>query len=332
MSDLTGGTSLARRAWTATRRAFDRSLRMVVRLLGARVPDDDEPAGPRGRWPTTRRLFLWNVLLTKSAAPRQDGASPPRYDPSRDGDPEPPEWVDRVPDELLDQAVESTRAAHLQARERIEQVELKASRLLTPIISLVAGAVAVAAFDLNRHADGHTSLYLVGGVLAAAAVLLLLAAAISTLDADVRIGFYRAVDGEDIADGAAKSAAAARGQRGRARHDHARLARHLLSAEAIAAEWTGWSATKKINLVMQARAWLSRGLAMLLIALVFSGLALVRSEPAQNERTPGPEASLSASPTPSPTASRLPSIPATPSPSLSSAPTVIPSVRPTVTP
>ena len=278
-----------------SRGVADSILLFLVQILGARVPGD-EPVPRAGRWPSTRTLFTWNVLLTHSAAPGADGAAEPAYDtprnPDRVGDPAPPKWVGRVPDELLDLAVETTAATHAIERDRAAQVELKASRLLTPTVTLIAGAVAVAAFNLNRYAQANRGLTLAAGIVASGAAAALLTAAASTLDADVRVGLYRFVDGEDVADGAELGRDAGHEAATEIRAD---VLRHLLASEAIAAARADWSARRKVELVMQARAWLSRGLALLLIALLLSGIGIATSpaapagsSPASPTSTPSP--------------------------------------------
>ena len=267
--------SPVRRALRSARNGADTVLLGLVRLLGARVVSGDDSVPRTGRWPSTRTLFTWNVLLTHSAAPGADGVAEPTYDapwdPNRAGDPAPPEWVARVPDDLLDVAVETTRTTHAIERDRAGQVELKASRLRTPTVTLVAGAVTVGAFNLNQYAQTHRGVSLAAGILAGASAVTLLAAAVSTLDADARVGLYRFVDGEDVADGAQ---IAHRAGQEAATEIRTTALRHLLASEAIAAARAGWSAGRKLELVMRARAWLSRGLGLLLVALLLSGISI----------------------------------------------------------
>jgi hypothetical protein len=261
----------------------------TLRRLGA---DPDSPMTQRGRWPTTRQGFLWD-LAPDAVAPASDGVIAPA------GTVEP--WLEDLAGESVNEAqiavlIDAERRRHTQAREAAATAEAKASRLLTPIVALLAGAVAVVAFQLASAGKATTTagmlLLLTFAVPGAVGVAYLIIGIVRALDADTRVGAYGVVSAVD----------------------------HLssdklapLRAEHLAARTTRWTATHKATQLMIARAAMSRAFALLVIALALAAITTVttRSERAGGGLQPEPAPSVplattstTTAPTPSQTTSQ----------------------------
>jgi hypothetical protein len=264
--------------------------RSALRRLDA---DPDGPTRSSGRWPTTRQGFLWD-LAPASIAPPSDGVIAPA------GKVEP--WLEALAGESADEAqiaalVDAERRRHMQARDAAATAEAKASRLLTPIVALLVGVVALVAFQVASAGRATTTpgmlVLLALTVPGTAGVAYLITGIVRSLDADTRVGVYGVVRAVDHI-------------------SRDKLA--LLRAEHLAARTARWTATQKASQLMFARAAVSRAFALLVIALVLAAvttLATHWSERAdggtQPEPTPpSPRATTSATsvPTPVPTTRR----------------------------
>jgi len=152
----------------------------ALRRLGA---DPDTPSDlPKGRFPTTRQWFFWDLAPHK-VAPARDGVVLPPW--------KAPRWLrELAPGEV--EAVLAAQIRETQLRQAgVAQTEQKASRLLTPFVALLTGAVALVAFQLSfvHDHDGVSAwLALAGAFLGGLGSACLLVGLTRALDADTRMG------------------------------------------------------------------------------------------------------------------------------------------------
>lgn len=313
----------------------------VVARLGAPPPtEDSNDASTTGRWPTVREAFLWDLFLPDSVAPGSDGAKAPS-----DTSNEAHSWINKIPRQSLEIARAEVARARQTADADVAHVELKAGRLLQPIVTAVITAGAVVAFAMRQadRAEGWlpTTIAVIAMCVGTLAMVLLLTASITALGADLRVAFY--------ADLATDALTAPPNGRWRRDNSAAQVLRQLIRADVAARELAGWSRKRKLYLLMASRAWFVRGLVTLLISGLLAGLTLLLpTEPTIDHVTvvvvvtppPSSAGTATLSPSPSATASfAKPSVPSgIPSPSVSRPPRTTvtqsnpaPSIAPTAT-
>jgi hypothetical protein len=219
------------------------------RLLKAARADPDGNVDEKGRSPSTWQGFVWD-LSPGTVAPNRDGVLAPT--------PDDPAWVAQVGDNELEAFAAAERIRRQDAQAAVATIEGKASRLLTPIVALLTGTVALVAFELHAAATrtgGDKTLPLIGGVFGAAGAALLLVAALHAIDADTRVGIYRGSRPQDLLAGR----------------------RDILRAEAQGTALAGWVAINKSTRVMYARAAFSKAVALIGAALLLGGATLLTS-------------------------------------------------------
>jgi len=269
------------------RRLWYGAWRGLLRRLGA-SPDRPETDGA-GRWPTPWQGFLWD-LAPAEVAPSRDGVVPPAHVPES--------WLDQ-----LDANVEPDLAARVFAHERerhtgrrlaADAAEAKASRLLTPVIALLTGTVALAGIQLNISSSAHTAtgmtLLLLAMLPTVVAGGFLFVSAIRALDADIRVGMYLAPKPDHLIAGKLPD---------------------VVRQENLAMKRASWTAGQKTTSLMHARASLSRAIFFLAVGLVvLGGTSIYRNY--DGLPTPAaptlPMPSASPSPSPSPPSSPAPSL------------------------
>lgn len=196
-----------------------------------------------GYWPHPLKQFWWDMLPAKSKrVPARSGLRNPKW--------EPPAWLGS-PGAVPAEAVEQARRAHEYEVERAHAAETKASRLAQTCLALLALALGLAAYQLGvARQEGGAWRYLAAAP-AALAIPFLILAGLEALEID-RVGLYWPGAAEDILKGSDPL-------------------RSQLLVEERGAFLAGWTATKKLDMLLQARAWFSRGL----IALLLGGLVAV---------------------------------------------------------
>jgi hypothetical protein len=198
--------------------------------------------GNSGTWPKALRRVVWD-LGPASKAPPNDGLVAPTYPR--------PDWIDRVA--VIPGAVEAAKNANEAARDAAKTAEAKATRLVQLGLALLALAFAVAAyqltFDLDRSVAWLPTLIPVG-----LAIVCLALAVFEAGEID-RVGFYREVQPSDF-DGVGPAGAAA----------------VALEVEETGRRLARWTARNKLTDLMQARAWLARGLVALIAAAIVAGV------------------------------------------------------------
>jgi negative regulator of sigma E activity len=196
-----------------------------------------------GVWPKPLRRIGWD-LRTVNRAPANDGAKAPKIVP--------PSWVDlaaRSPEALA-----IAQRANDEAKAGAKAAEDKAARLAQTALAAVAVATAIGGFQVGFAAERRTWFVLL--ILpAAASVTFLAIAALEAVEID-RVGFYDYATAEDLARVGPKSDIASA-------VEHEELGRQLAR----------WSSTQKHTSLMQARAWMSRGLVLLLVAAIVAAVS-----------------------------------------------------------
>lgn len=232
--------------------------------MGASPESSDETAA--GHWPSSWRVFVWDLLLPSAVAPARDGGKAPARSPDA------AEWVDAVPRARLDEALETYRALRVDAEVAVPAVELKASRLLQPVVTSVIAAGAVAGFGFRQVGVSGGWLRFVAMASAAFgsfAVGSLFAGAVVALGADIRVGFYAPRPEDEFTE-----------QDDEPRREQERFKRGQLRREVYAIQYADWSRKRKLGDLMKARALCVRGFVALLLAGVLAGMTLVSaSEP-----------------------------------------------------
>lgn len=190
-------------------------------------------------WPPAWRQFLWDFLPAQWA-PAQSGLRAPL--------PDRPNWLgeDQVSrPEVLSHA----RRAHDWEQNRVETTEAKGNRLATISMGLVALALSFVGHHLANIPSSSTFLLVLWWSVGTAAILAILCLSISAVDAfEVdRVGAYHQVGAESLAKAFDP-------------------VRELVWIEEKGRLLASWSAGQKLNTLLQARAWFSRGIALLLMA------------------------------------------------------------------
>lgn len=206
------------------------------------APEDQ--SDPNGHWPSWQAK-LRNDFRSHRNAKANDGLVTPKI--------EDPPWTDEpgVDTEVL---LEAARRRHDQALARSEVAEARSHRIAQTGLTLLAIAFLIVGFVATRiQAGGLWWMWGVLGVAVCIAPIALLALVVVQAIGVDRVGYTVP----------AQPAEAARFE------DAAAQRRSLIRQEMRAATMANWTARKKINEFLQARAWLTRAMA----SLVLSGIA-----------------------------------------------------------
>jgi len=260
-----------------------RVFRRVLRWFGA--DPDATPAPEVGQWPTTRQMFLWD-LSPHDVAPNSDGVVLPKPTSSAL-----PAWIMHLDDAAVEKALEVQRRVTRERQATVAAVEQKASRLLTPFVALIAGAVALTTFQLaaiefDRPIEGWLSTFGAAfGVLGCTWLVMGLSRA---LDADTRMGAAIVVSAErELTD--------------------PRTALWFEARGATAASFVGKG---KANRILHARSAISRAITMLAISAVLAGAVVVigQENDAEVQRAPAHQSPAPATQTVTLTPEPLPTV------------------------
>jgi hypothetical protein len=207
-----------------------------------------------GSWPkVSRRIF--DDFRRVSKAPGQDGIVAPAE--------QVPMWLDQV--SALPEALELAQRARKGAEANAATAEEKASRLVQIALALLTITLAVGSYQLT-YALKHPPWWFVSLVPVAIALCCLSLTAFEALQID-RVGIYGGPEPENLKDIAA-----------------ADVPKVILRSEVHGQQLARWTADHKHTDLMQARAWMTRGLAALLIAGLLAGIARALPENASGAR------------------------------------------------
>ncbi len=207
----------------------------------------------RGRWPRAIKR-AWFDLLSKKRAPENDGIVAPTINL--------PDWFDKVP--ALPEVLEIAVRARESEEGAANLAEEKASRLLQLALALLAISLALGAFQL-RHSIGHSVWYWLALIPVTSSIFFLAIAAFEASQID-RVGFYGLASVADCQEATAED-----------------VTRAAVKAEFIGTALADWTRRNKHSDLMQARAWLTRGLLALIVSALVAGVVV-----AWNSTLPAP--------------------------------------------
>jgi hypothetical protein len=230
-----------------------------------------------GTWPKALLRFLYDFRSAKKAPPQDGIVAPPEQVPA---------WIDHVA--ALPNSLEIVRLARVDAEGRAKTAEDKAARLVQTVLALLAITLALGSYQL-AFSLSHSLFWSIGLIPVAYAIGSFALSAFEALQID-RVGIYAMPDGSEL-EGA----------------DAAQVPALELKAEVRGHMLAKWTADHKHSDLMQARAWMTRGLAALLIAALFAGVtrALPQPTPTQHHSkssTHGTRVTAPSSAPPTPTA------------------------------
>ena len=211
---------------------------IVVHELASHLGGGSEDTLAGGLWPRPLRP-VWYDLGPAGKAPPNDGVVAPGYPP--------PQWAPLAARSPAALAV--AQRANDEAREGAKVAEEKAARLAQIALATIAAGAALVAYQLGFILERSPWLLLM--LLPGAAALVFLAiAALETVEID-RVGHYRWPSAEHLASPGPRDPIIA-----------------VIEQEDIGRRLALWTSENKHSALMQARAWFSRGLVMMMIAVV----------------------------------------------------------------
>jgi hypothetical protein len=195
-----------------------------------------------GQWPMAFRR-LWYDFMTRRRAPDSDGVVSPVI--------ELPDWTAQV--HPTSEAIAVARRARESEEAGAATAEAKATRLVQASLALLTITLALGSYQLD-FAIRRQWLWLPTILPIGIALLFLSLAAFEALQID-RVGVYYQPNGSELANATGDDALAA-----------------VFVAEVRGQILANWTARQKLTDLMQARAWFTRGLALLIIASLVAGV------------------------------------------------------------
>lgn len=224
------------------------------------------PVEDGGTWPTALTRFGWD-FLTKRRAPPNDGViAPTLVDPP---------WISHVA--TTPGVLDVARRAHDTARDSAKTAEDKAARLVTAGLTLLTVALALGAYQLSFIL--RTSAWWAPTIVPVGTAFIFLSLAVFEAIEIDRVGIYRPVVPEDLAHSTGRDPTSV-----------------LLAREEEGRRQALWTSQHKFSDLMQARAWFSRAIALLLIAGVTAAVARAGSATASAPSTHGTTTTASTRP------------------------------------
>lgn len=193
-----------------------------------------------GHWPSPIRQFIWDMLPARYAPPNA-GLVEPRYTS--------PEWISGPIDDR--DVLELARLAHERAADRASAAEDKASRLANLSLALLAVSFSLAGYQLSLIRPHGIELQLLFLLPVIMAGLFFALSGIDALEVD-RPGMYHQPGADELA-------------------GSAEPLKKQIELEDRGRALASWTARNKLSMLLQARAWFSRGL----VALTLSGVIAV---------------------------------------------------------
>lgn len=221
-------------AWAFLERAEQFIPDALAAHLGQQPADPQDP----GAWPKPLKRVLFDFLPARWA-PENDGAKEPEYPP--------PSWASlaaRAP-----AALSVVRRANDEAIAAAKTAEEKAARLVRTALATLAVATALLGFQLRFAIERNPGWFALASA-GAVAVAFLTIAAFEASEID-RVGFYRHPTGRDLAEPGSREQTVA-----------------VIEQEEIGRRLADWSSRHKHTALMQARAWFTRGLVLLVAAAI----------------------------------------------------------------
>ncbi|GJM38421.1 MAG: hypothetical protein DHS20C19_17880 [Acidimicrobiales bacterium] len=228
-----------------------RKLRWRDRLLAP--PADLDPT--EGYWPGWKRKFANDFMPAKDAQ-ANDGLVPPEFEDAS--------WILDGEGSGSRVVLEAARSRHVDAEARGRTAEQRAHRLVQSGLTLLAVSFALTGFELNRLRDAQSPIWawVVVALISVMTIALLTLAVVQAISVD-RVGYYQPVNPASAAEFGSEDS-----QR-----------RAIVAAEMRGAALANWTGLKKVNEFLQARAWFSRAVAMLVVSGLTAALLWVLAVP-----------------------------------------------------
>ena len=217
---------------------LERSEQLVPDALAVHLGQQSADSLDQGKWPKPLSRILFD-FLPAGKAPENDGAEEPDY-PA-------PRWASIAARSPVALAV--ARRANDEAMAAARTAEEKAGRLVRTALAALAIAIALLGFQLRFAIErdaGWFALPCVGAI--ARAFLVVAAFEASEID---RVGFYRHPSGRDLAEPGARAPTV-----------------RAIEQEDVGRRLAEWSSRHKHSALMQARAWFTRGLVLLVATAI----------------------------------------------------------------
>ena len=222
----------------------------------------EQPAEPQdhGVWPKPLKRILFDFLPAEKA-PENDGAKEPHYAA--------PRWASIAARSTA--ALSVARRANDEAIAAARTAEEKAGRLVRTSLTALAVTIALLGFQMRfaiEHDAGWFALPCVGVI--ALAFLVIAAFEASEID---RVGFYRHPSARDLAEPGAREPTV-----------------RAIEQEEAGRRLAEWSSRHKHSALMQARAWFTRGLVLLVATAITTAAVWAITTPGQSNPAPPVEA------------------------------------------
>ena len=215
---------------------LDRSEEFIPDPLAAHLTDRSGEVLSEGEWPTPLKRVLQDLRPASKALPN-DGAVAPKFAP--------PAWASVAARSSA--ALPVVHRANDEAKAGARAAEEKSARLVRTALTTVALATALIGYQLQFALERGAWWFLLVAP-AIGAFVCLASAAFAGNEID-RVGFYRHATGQDLANPGPRDPIVT-----------------VIEQEHIGRRLAAWSSENKHTALMQARAWFSRGLVLLLAA------------------------------------------------------------------
>ena len=222
---------------------LDRSDEFIPDALASHLAERSGVTLTEGTWPKPLKRVRWDLGRARKAPP-DDGSVAPRFASSP--------WASLAA--RSSSALSVVRRANDEAKAGAKAAEDKAARLSRTALTTLALTAALIGYQL-QFALTHDSWWFMFLAPVLGAFLCLVLAAFEATEID-RVGFYRHPAGRDLAEPGSREPIV-----------------KVIEQEDIGRRLAAWSSQHKHTALMQARAWFTRGLALLVVASIVAAIS-----------------------------------------------------------
>ena len=222
---------------------LDGSDKYIPEALAAHLCEQPQESLADGVWPKPLKRVRWD-LGRASKAPEDDGAVAPRFAP--------PSWASKAARSPA--ALSVVQRANDEARAGAKAAEDKAGHLVRTALTTLAVATALFGYQL-RFALEHSLWWLSLLIPVSGAFACLVIAAFEAYEID-RVGFYQHAKGQDLVEPVPRDSIVP-----------------VIEKEEVGRRLAEWSSVQKHTALMQARAWFTKGLTLLVAAVIVAAIS-----------------------------------------------------------
>ena len=222
---------------------LDGSDKYIPGALAAHLGEQPQETLADGVWPKPLKRVRWD-LGRASKAPEDDGAVAPRFAP--------PSWASKAARSPA--ALSVVQRANDEAKAGAQAAEDKAGRLVRTALTTLAVATALFGYQL-RFALEHSLWWLSLLIPVSGAFACLVIAAFEAYEID-RVGFYQHAKGQDLVEPVPRDSIVP-----------------VIEKEEVGRRLAKWSSVQKHTALMQARAWFTKGLTLLVAAVIVAAIS-----------------------------------------------------------